>query len=214
MKINNRLKKVSEYILDDSNIIDVGCDHALLSIYLIQNKKNISVIASDINEGPLKKAKENIKKFDLSNKIKVKQGYGIDTIEDNIDTIVISGLGGLTILDILFNGKDKLNNIKKIVLSPNNEFYKIRKEVIKLGYIIEKEEYFNDKNITYLIISFIKGQHKYSKKELIYGTNNNNSDYYKKLLDVEYFKLSKVPKKYIFKRINIKIKIKQLKKLI
>ena len=65
MKISKRLRVISEFIPDNSFFLDIGCDHALLDIYTIQNKKNTKAIASDINEGPLKSAKENIKKYKL-----------------------------------------------------------------------------------------------------------------------------------------------------
>ena len=63
MKISKRLIEISNLIEDNSNIIDVGCDHALLDIYLFKNKKNVKIIASDIKEGPLEQAKRNISKF-------------------------------------------------------------------------------------------------------------------------------------------------------
>lgn len=213
MKINNRLKKVSEYIKDDSYIIDVGCDHALLDIYLINNKNNIKCIASDINSGPLKQAKENIKKFELTDKIEILQTDGIDDMPSSVDTIVISGLGGLSIIDILKKNKHKLDKIKQIVLSPNTDFYEVRKEVTKLGFIIEKEEIFKDKDKYYLIISFIKGKKKYKKIELMYGTNVNK-EYLKSLLKVNKYKLKSIPKKNIIEVINVKKNIKLLKKII
>jgi len=100
MKINKRLKHISNYVDDNSNIIDVGCDHALLCIYLEKTKKNISAIASDINEGPLLRAKKNIEKYACKN-IKIKLGSGITTIDKNTDIIIISGMGSNTIIDIL-----------------------------------------------------------------------------------------------------------------
>ena len=48
MKINNRLRSVASLVSCNTSIIDVGCDHALLSIYLYLNKENVKVIASDI----------------------------------------------------------------------------------------------------------------------------------------------------------------------
>lgn len=216
MKINNRLKRICDYIDDNSNIIDVGCDHALLDIYLVQNNKTISCIASDVNDGPLQKAKENISKYNLIKKIKIKQGYGIDTLENKTDTIIISGMGGATIIDILTNGYDKLKNIKKIVISPNNDFFTVRKGINKLGYIIDKEEIYKEKNKFYLIASFVKGNKIYSKKEMLCGINivknSNYFDYYESLKQDKLYKLNKIPRKYIFKRIKLKLEIYLLKK--
>ena len=100
IKLSERLQKVSDFVLDDKisrSIIDVGCDHALLDIYLLQNDETLVVTASDINEGPLQKALENIKKYSLQDKIKVQQANGIERLSTDTDTIVISGMGMDTI---------------------------------------------------------------------------------------------------------------------
>ena len=62
MKINNRLKKIGDLVDANSFCLDVGCDHALLDIYLVKKNMNIKPVASDVKTGPLEKAKENIKK--------------------------------------------------------------------------------------------------------------------------------------------------------
>ena len=99
ININNRLKKLGDLILEGNSlgIIDVGCDHALLDIYLAIKNPSLNLIASDLRRDPLIKAKENIEKYSFSNKIKIKLSYGIDDLEDYIDTIVISGMGTETI---------------------------------------------------------------------------------------------------------------------
>ena len=119
VKLNNRLMRVSSFISKNHSIIDVGCDHALLSIYLVQNLEPQKVIASDIKEGPLIQARENIRKYQVENQIKVKLGAGIDTIEEDIDTIVISGMGGLNMIGILKYHPEKYKNVNTIILSPN-----------------------------------------------------------------------------------------------
>ena len=63
MKLSKRLERVASYVPDNSSIIDVAWDHALLDIYLYNKRKNIKIIASDINEKPLSIARENIKKY-------------------------------------------------------------------------------------------------------------------------------------------------------
>ena len=113
MKISKRLKAISNFITDNSNVIDVGCDHALLDIYLFNNKKNIQLIASDIKPGPLEQAKKNIKKYKLDNVIETRISNGLNNIDKNeIDTIVISGMGAHTIVGILH-----MNLNKKLLLS-------------------------------------------------------------------------------------------------
>lgn len=63
MKINDRLKKIGDLVEANSFCLDVGCDHAFLDIYLVQKDKNIRAVASDVAEGPLSHARENIRKY-------------------------------------------------------------------------------------------------------------------------------------------------------
>ena len=71
MRLSSRLKAIAEFVSDGEKIIDIGCDHALLDIYLYQNRKKVKIIASDIHEGALKQAEKNIKKYELEKKIKL-----------------------------------------------------------------------------------------------------------------------------------------------
>ena len=87
MNIDNRLKRITDFIPSDSYILDVGCDHALLDIYLALNRKNVKLIASDINENPLKKAQENIRKYNLEDKITLVKADGISKINDEVDIV-------------------------------------------------------------------------------------------------------------------------------
>ena len=50
IRLSKRLKCIASYVSDGMNIVDIGCDHALLDIYLCQVKKDIKIIASDINQ--------------------------------------------------------------------------------------------------------------------------------------------------------------------
>ena len=115
IKISKRLEAISSLVPINSNIIDIGCDHALLDIYLYQKKISNKIIASDINANALNNAKENIKKNNLNDYIETRLGNGLDTLnkEDNIDTIIISGIGAHTIVGILKNNKIKLDKLKQ-----------------------------------------------------------------------------------------------------
>ena len=171
IKISKRLEAISSLVPINSNIIDIGCDHALLDIYLYQKKISNKIIASDINNNALNNAKENIEKNKLSKYIETRLGNGLDTLnkEDNIDTIVISGMGAHTIVGILKNNKYKLENIKTIIIQSNTKLEFLRKEVTKLNYLIEDEIMVEDNKKTYTIIKLIKGKKKYTKKELYFG---------------------------------------------
>ncbi len=168
IKLSSRLKAISDFVCDDSSIVDVGCDHAYLSIFLYQHKKNINIIASDVNINALSNAKKNIKLYNLNSKIKVILSDGLEKINlFEIDTIIISGMGGKTIINILANAN--LKNIKQIIIQANTDIILVRKAIINMGFYIDDENLIMDSNKYYTIINFRKGKIKYTAKELYFG---------------------------------------------
>ena len=122
-------------------------------------------------------------------------------------------MGGNTILNIL--KKNKLKYIKKIVIQSNTDIPLIRKYINKLGYTIKNEQLIIDKNIYYIIITFSKGKHKYTKKELYFGPIllKENNELFKKKKTIELNKLEKILEKIPNKKIITKYKLKKLIKL-
>ena len=157
--LNKRLQTISAFIKENDVILDIGCDHCLLGISLVLNK-NVKVIGSDINLGPLEKAKENLKKYHLTRKIELRLGDGLDVMSNDINTIIISGMGGISIVNILKNIK-KYPNVKRLIISPNNDFPLTRKEISKLGFYITKEEMVLESGKYYLI-----SEYKLGKKQI------------------------------------------------
>ena len=155
--LNKRLETLSAFIKDGEIVLDVGCDHGLLGIYLTLNRKNIKVISSYINEKPLEKAKENLLKYNLQEKIETRLGDGLDVMSNDVTTIIISGMGAENIINILKSIKE-YDNINKLVLSPNNDFGLLRKEICKLGFKIINEKIVLEKGKYYLISEFVKGK--------------------------------------------------------
>ena len=219
IKLSNRLEAISSLIPNNSKVIDIGCDHGLLDIYLYQKKISNKIIASDINENALNNAKENIKKNKLENIIETRLGNGLDTLKDtdDIDTIIISGMGAHTAVGIIKNNIEKLKKIKTIVIQSNTKIEFLRKEITKLNYIIGDELLVEDNKKIYTIIKFQKGKKKYNKKELFFGPIllNKNSQLFQKNNESELKKLNLVlkmlPKNKIIDRCKIKKKINMYK---
>ena len=193
IKISKRLASIASLVPVNSSVIDIGCDHALLDIYLYQNNISNNIIASDVNANALTNAKNNVIKYNLTDKIDVRLGNGLDTLKDNdnIDTIIMSGMGAHTIIGILKNNIPKLNNINTIIVESNNKLSFLRKEMTKLGFMINDEEIIEDNNKIYIIIKFIKGRAKYSKKDIYFGPVllKKNSEIFQKHLKKECQKL-------------------------
>ena len=217
MRTSKRLKAITEFIDENDKIIDIGCDHALLDVYLKEEYPNINVIASDISEGAIKQAKKTIEKHNMDEEIDVRIGDGLTVADtDEYDTIVISGMGFYTIKDILSN-KDKLKDVKKIIIQSNTDIIKLRKYIIKLGYKITREKLIEDKDIVYTIIEFKPGVEKYNYKQIYLGPRLMEekdelfNDYYlKKLLKYENL-LLQLPNNDILNRLHHKRLIKIIK---
>ena len=209
IKLSKRLLTIANLIDDNSKVADIGCDHGLVSIYLAMNKQNISIIASDINQNALDNAIKNINKYHLEDKIKVCLSNGLDNINDEIETIIISGMGGHTIVDILTNNQEKLNTINNIIIQSNNDIEYVRRKIVKLGYYISKEKLILDKNIYYTVILFTKGKKKYTNKEYYFGPIllKENSKIFIEKNNKEYTKLVNIKNNIPKRKLLIRLKI-------
>lgn len=212
IKISKRLTTIANIVLQKNSkrIIDVGCDHALLDIYLLQKNPNLKIIASDINEKPLESAKKNIEKYSFLNKIEICLKDGIKEIDKDVDTVVISGMGMETIVEILENGKKELNHIERLIISSNNKYQELRTNITKLGFKISYETIIYDEEKYYTIVEFIKGKETYSDKELYFGPvllknkDENFYNYYQNIKNVKEMIVKSLPndnsKKEILKK--------------
>lgn len=210
IKLSKRLHAIADMVENESTTIDIGCDHALLDIYLLRNKTVKKAIAADITEGAINQAKKNIELYKVNNLI-LRQANGLDAVNknDNIDTIIISGLGNQTIIKILYDNVDKLLGINTIIIQSNTGYYDIRKNICKLGYYISDEKIVKDNNIKYVVIKFKKNEKKYTNKELLFGPIllRNKDELFVELLKDQINKNNKVismlPKKHILKKIKL-----------
>ena len=218
MKINDRLKKIGDLVEANSFCLDVGCDHALLDIYLVKKDKNIKAIASDVAEGPVDSAKQNIKRERLENKIEVRLGDGLDTYSDEVNTIIISGMGGRNMIGIFKRHLEVLKKVDTIILSPNNYQIDVKKFLVSNGFYIENEEFVKDKKFIYQIIVFKKGKKHYTRKDFFFGPiylekkGKLFEEYYKRELMSRKILLQVLPKNFIWKRFITKQEIKMLEK--
>jgi len=212
--ISNRLKSLVKYVNKEDNIIDIGCDHALLDIYLIKNNILDKILISDISKKALEQGKENIKKYNLEEYIEARCGNGLEVINNNdiIDTIIISGMGTNTILNIFNN--NYLKNINKLIIQSNKDYSLLRKEVIKLGFKISNEEVIIDNDKLYINIIFERGKENYNDIEIKYGTSNmiNKEIYYNYLINKYENILHKITDEKL--KIEIKNELNLLKELL
>lgn len=184
----NRIETIYSFIDLDDTVVDVGCDQAKLGILLA--KRNQKSIASDISEKVIEKASLDIKKLGLDNLIDLRVSNGLSSIkEGEADTLVLSGMGTHTILEILKNTNLRF---KKIITISNNYHDILREKMNELNYIVETEQIIKENNKYYNLILFVSGNKKYTKEELILGLNHKDKEKYKEYLNYLLNKYNKI----------------------
>lgn len=218
MKISKRLQTIASFIDDnDKKIYDVGCDHALLDIHLAGKYENSTFNAIDISEKCIENAKITIKNTGFEKRIVAKVNNGLENLflEDN-STLVISGMGTHTIIEILNNCD--VFKFKKIIIQSNNDLELLRRYVVNLGFVINRECSVYDKKY-YIIIEFLPGNVKYSNNDYIFGpilikNTNENKKYFMYLLTKYKEIFKRIPVLNFKKKISVFLYINKIKRLL
>lgn len=195
--INKKLKAIASFINTQDTVVDIGCDHAYLAIYLKENKLCKNVYASDINENALNIAKHNIKEHNLD--IETILSDGFKSIHNtSIDTAVISGMGTNSILDII---RYAPKNINKYILCSHNNLDILRKKLYEHKLYIESEIAIYEHKKYYVIMLVTKNYQKENRLSLKYGRSYDKK-YLSYLLKKEQEVLNRIPKRKIKKRLK------------
>lgn len=137
-RITPRIETICKLCAPYKSVADIGCDHAYMSIHLARSGKK--VIASDISIGPLKKAKENIERFGLQKNIELRLCNGLSGYkEKETDAIIIAGMGGNVISQILQDEKKIAQTAKTLFLQPMTSSEVLRKYLYENGFSIKNE---------------------------------------------------------------------------
>lgn len=191
-----RLQAVADMVTPNNVIADIGTDHGYVPIYLIKNNICPYAYAMDINEGPIMRAANNIKEEGLEDKIEAIQSDGMEKLTPGMtDTVVIAGMGGDLIINIL--KASKVNDmLKELVLSPHKNADMVREHIINMGWHIIGEDMVFDMGKFYNIIKAVPGKEKdsYDGIEMVYGRCllNKKSRVLKEYLEKEYEKFSSI----------------------
>ena len=195
--MNQKLKAIASFIDKKDIVLDTCCDHAYLAIYLKKNKLCKNVFASDINIHALEGARKNIKQANVDIQTYLSDGF-LTISNDEIDTVVIAGVGTSTVLHILDSTPEK---ISKFIISSNNQHEELRKELYQRKLYIEKERVVFEKNKVYVIMLVTKEKQQENRLSLKYG-KSYDQEYYQYLLTKEQEVLNRIPKRKIKKRLK------------
>ncbi len=171
IKLNPRLAKIAELLPVCRCIADIGTDHAYVPIYALLSGKAECAIASDINRGPVERARTNAAAFSLEDKLSLRLGAGLETVKpDEAETIVIAGMGGILISDILENSRDTVNSAKYLILQPMTAVKELREYLSANSFTVEKEVLVaEDEKIYNILCVRVGGKTAYTPKEMLLG---------------------------------------------
>lgn len=171
MKLSDRLQAVASFVTPGLRVADIGTDHGYIPIYLTEQGIIPYAIAMDINKGPILRAQENIKENGLEKLIETRLSNGFDKLEPGeADCAVIAGMGGELITNILNNGRNVVDGLKELVLSPHSEVWLVRKYLHNNDFKIIDEKMIIDEGKFYTIIKVVKGKDEiYSEEDYMYG---------------------------------------------
>lgn len=143
--LSKRMQMVAGMVSKGNVTADIGCDHGFVSIYLIEQGICPHVIAMDVNEGPLLRAKEHIVQRGLESYIDVRLSDGIDKLQDKeAESIIIAGMGGKLVMKILSTHMDKVRNLKEVILQPQSDVHLVRQFLAENGMDIVQEDMVED----------------------------------------------------------------------
>lgn len=161
MQLSKRLQTVADTVTKGNLVADIGCDHAYIAIYLIEEAIAPKVIAMDINKGPLKRADENIRAKGYENSIETRLSNGLEKLsKEEVDTVLMAGIGGALMIRILAEGQEVLESTKELVLSPQSEINQVRKYLHKNQFTIVDEKMVLEEGKYYVVIKAAKAPEK------------------------------------------------------
>lgn len=187
MQLSPRLKLIADLVKEGSVVADIGTDHGYIPVYCVKNGISPSAIAMDVNPMPLAKAEENIALYGLEDSITTRLSNGLEALKkDEADTVVIAGMGGLLMINILSEGICAISEKTHLILQPMIAQRELRGYLYENGFVIDGEYVCREENKFYNIICARMGSGaQVSDKDIFVGRDidKNTPDVYMEYLD-------------------------------
>ena len=156
IQLSSRLLAAASMVRGGGVLADIGTDHAYLPVFLMQNGIVPRVIASDVGEGPLNNARKTVAAYGLSDRIDLRLSDGLNRFfPEEVSEIVICGMGGNLIEEILSSAPWIMNDRMHLVLQPMTHTEDVRRFLCSHGFRIDRETVTEDTGRYYLSISAV-----------------------------------------------------------
>ncbi|NHM30342.1 tRNA (adenine(22)-N(1))-methyltransferase [Neobacillus terrae] len=166
-KLSKRLERVADFVPKGSKTADIGSDHAYLPCYLVKKDVIPFAIAGEVAEGPFQSAAGQVLAEGLVEQVSVRKGDGLDVLNPGeAECITIAGMGGALIASILERGKDKLDNVKRLILQPNVSAISIREWFMENGWELVEEDILEEDGKIYEVLVGEKGDPSLPYKDM------------------------------------------------
>ena len=158
MQLSLRLSAIADLVTEGNRLVDVGCDHGYLPVYLIQQKKIPSAIAMDVRKGPLSRAQEHIRQYGLEEYIQTRLSDGLEGLKAGEgDTLVIAGMGGPLMERILTDGRSVRNSFSELILQPQSDISHFRRFIQSEGWEITEAKMVEEDGKFYPMMRVVPG---------------------------------------------------------
>ncbi len=171
MELSKRLYAVAGLVTEGASVADIGTDHGYVPIYLVERGIASKVIAMDVNQGPLNRARMHIVGHGLGDRIETRLSDGLARIRPGeVDTVIVSGMGGPLTIRILQEGKEVADQLNALILQPQSEICRVRRFLTENGYRIEQEDMVLEDGKYYPVMRVVHGtKEPYEEWEYLYG---------------------------------------------
>lgn len=138
MDISKRLKTIA-HMADAPVIADIGCDHALVCVEALQQGKVQKAYACDLRAKPLEQARRNIVQAGLQERIFIRLQNGLETLPEDVEQIIISGMGG-SLIETILEANPPHNKVRSLLLCPHKDAPHLRRWLVENGWMIDLEK--------------------------------------------------------------------------
>lgn len=171
LELSRRLSLIAGFVNEGSSVCDVGTDHGYLPAFLYLSGRCKSVIATDINEKPLQSARKNLERFG-ADAVRLVLCDGLSAVEqENIDTVIIAGMGGEVISGIIDRADFVRDDSVRLILQPTTASKELRIFLAKNGFTVEQEQAIIENNKIYsvMVVRFTNKKHNISEAQSVIG---------------------------------------------